>query len=48
MDLAEKLKTCLDELPKLGIKGVLQGDLLTGDINVDREYYHRVCMTHRY
>ena len=26
--LAEKLKTCLDELPKLGIKGVLQGDLL--------------------
>ena len=27
-DLAEKLKTCLQHLPKLGIKGVLQGDLM--------------------
>lgn len=27
-DLAEKLKVCLMWLPKLGIKGVLQGDLL--------------------
>lgn len=27
-DLQEKLKICLMELPKLGIKGILQGDLL--------------------
>ena len=27
-DLAEKLKACLKELPALGIKGVIQGDLL--------------------
>jgi len=27
-DLAEKLKTCLMWLPKIGIKGVIQGDLL--------------------
>ena len=26
--LADKLKVCLEYLPKLGIKGVLQGDLL--------------------
>lgn len=29
--LAEKLKSCLKYLPKLGIKGVLQGDLLFTD-----------------
>jgi len=27
-DLADKLKVCLAELPKLGIKGVVQGDLM--------------------
>lgn len=33
--LSEKLKTCLEHLPKLGIRGVIQGDLLfTDDTNV--------------
>ena len=27
-DLADKLKVCLAELPKLGIKGIVQGDLM--------------------
>jgi DNA-binding protein len=27
-DLAEKLKVCLEHLPKIGIKGVIQGDLM--------------------
>ena len=34
--LAEKLKVALQELPKLGIKGVLQGDMLfTNDVSTD-------------
>ena len=28
MELANKLQVCLRELPKLGLKGVYQGDLL--------------------
>ena len=41
-DLAEKLKICLKYLPKLGIKGVLQGDLLytKSDLKTERMHGH--------
>ena len=37
-ELANKLKTCLRELPKLGITGVVQGDLLftKGDVKTHK------------
>jgi len=35
--LAEKLKACLEHLPKLGINGVLQGDLLFTDGDKKKE-----------
>ena len=43
-DLNKKLKVALSEFPKLGIKGVLQGDLMfTDDVSTDtidgKEYY---------
>ncbi len=43
-DLAEKLKICLRHLPKLGIKGVLQGDLLytKSDLKTERIHGHNM------
>jgi antirestriction protein len=36
-DLADKLKICLAELPKLGIKGVVQGDLMFTKSDLKKE-----------
>jgi len=36
-DLADKLKVCLAELPKLGIKGVVQGDLMFTKADLKKE-----------
>lgn len=36
-DLADKLKVCLAELPKLGIKGVVQGDLMFTKSDLKKE-----------
>jgi len=38
-DLADKLKTCLKYMPALGIKGVVQGDLMFTASDVDTETY---------
>ena len=38
-DLAVKLKTCLKYMPALGIKGVVQGDLMFTSNDIDTETY---------
>ena len=46
-DLAEKLKTALKYLPSLGIKGVIQGDLLfTNDLKVETIKGHKYTTFH--
>jgi len=39
-DLALKLKTALEQLPKLGIKGVIQGDFLFGPGDLKKKKIH--------
>jgi hypothetical protein len=46
-DLAEKLKTALKYLPSLGIKGVIQGDLLfTNDLKIETIKGHKYTTFH--